>query len=214
MRNQPASDPRAPRERLLDAATRLFCRHGITATGIDLVVAEAGVAKTTLYKAFGSKERLVEAVLDREGLAWRDWFFAATSVPGQDAAGRLRAVFPALKEWFGRAEFYGCPFINAVGEHDKGEDRLRTITLHHKRLVLDHLSALASEAGCQKPEALAHQIGLLMDGATVAALVTRDCGVADAAGGVVEALLASLVPSVTARRRRHGSETAPSLLAS
>ena len=52
------------RERLIEAASRLFCRYGINAVGVDTVVAEAGTAKATLYKAFGSKEKLVEAVLE------------------------------------------------------------------------------------------------------------------------------------------------------
>ena len=63
----------SPRERLILAATRLFCAHGIAATGVDAVLREAGVAKMTLYKLFGSKDRLVEAVLDEEGRRWRGW---------------------------------------------------------------------------------------------------------------------------------------------
>lgn len=179
----------APRDRLLDAATRLFCRFGINATGIDLVVSEAGVAKTTLYTTFGSKDRLVEAVLEREGAAWRDWFFAALDVVADDPAERLRRLFPVLKTWFEREEFFGCPFINAIGESDKAEDRLRAITLKHKRLVLDRIGAMAWEARCSDPPALAHQLGLLMDGATVAAMVTRDSAVADAAGAAAAALI-------------------------
>ena len=59
--------PGAARERLLLAASDLFCRYGINATGVDAIVAAAGTAKTTLYKAFGSKEGLLRAVL--EGVA-------------------------------------------------------------------------------------------------------------------------------------------------
>lgn len=194
------ADP-APRERLLVAATRLFCRYGINATGIDLVVSEAGTAKTTLYKTFGSKERLVEAVLEREGGAWREWFFAALGGPETPPARRLQRIFPVLKDWFGRAEFFGCPFINAIGEHDKAEDRLRAITLAHKRIVLDGIAELAGRAGCADPHGLAHQIGFLMDGAIVAAMVTRDTAVADAAGVAAEALVAGALPSAPARRR-------------
>ena len=66
----PLSEPPA-RERLLRAAADLFCRRGIHAVGVDAIVEAAGTAKTTLYKLFGSKERLVEAVLEAEGRAWR-----------------------------------------------------------------------------------------------------------------------------------------------
>ena len=51
--------------RLLDTATELFYTEGIAATGVDKVVARAGVSKPTLYAHFGSKDELVAAVLER-----------------------------------------------------------------------------------------------------------------------------------------------------
>jgi AcrR family transcriptional regulator len=142
------------RERLIEAASRLFCRYGINAVGVDTVVAEAGTAKATLYKAFGSKEKLVEAVLEREGRQWRDWFLAGLDA-GEDApVDRLRRIFPLLGEWFAQDRFYGCPFINAIGEHDKAEDRLRAITIAHKKAVLGRIESLALEAGAADPNRL------------------------------------------------------------
>ena len=183
-----------PRARLIEAATRLFCRYGINATGIDLVVAEAGTAKTTLYKAFGSKEGLVEAVLENEGRVWREWFFASLDRPDLSPRDTLKLIFPALKLWFGKAEFFGCPFINAIGEHDKAEDRLRAITLQHKVLVLRRIEEVAAAAGHPAPLAFAHQLGIIMDGATVAAMVTRDDAMADAAGAAAAALIDVAIP--------------------
>lgn len=52
------------RLRLLAAATRLFCRYGINVIGIDAIVAEANVAKATLYKAYGSKDGLIKSALE------------------------------------------------------------------------------------------------------------------------------------------------------
>lgn len=177
-----------PRDRLMEAATRLFCKHGINATGIDAIVSEAGTAKTTLYKLFGSKSDLVEAVLLSESRIWRDWFIAAVDTASGPRA-RLDAIFPVLKRWFSEEDYYGCVFINAVGEHDKDETRLRAITLQHKSFVLAHIAGLARAAGAPDPDYLAHQLGILMDGAIVAAMVTRDPGIADAAGMAANALL-------------------------
>jgi AcrR family transcriptional regulator len=184
----------SPRERLIQSAGRLFCRFGINAVGVDAVVADAGTAKTTLYKNFASKEKLVEAVLEREGQDWRDWFIAGVNRAGGSPRERLSRVFPLLREWFAQERFYGCPFINAVGEHDKGDDRLRAITLRHKTVVLDHLEGLCREAGAADPHRMAHQIGLLIDGAIVAAMVTRDPGCADVADGIWASLLPAPVP--------------------
>jgi AcrR family transcriptional regulator len=172
----------SPRERLMNAATRLFCRHGVNSVGVDAIVAAAGTAKTTLYKLFGSKDGLVEAVLEREGRAWRAWFIAEIDGPGGSATERLERVGAALKQWFSRDDFYGCPFINAVGESDKADDRLRSLAIAHKKIVLERIAALCADAGCREPAEVAHTLGLIIDGTIVAALITRNTAVADTAG--------------------------------
>ena len=188
----PESDDVSPRDRLLEAATQLFCKHGINATGVDAIIAEAGTAKTTLYKLFGSKTNLVHKVLEAEGVRWRSWFIGAIETGGGTPQAKLARVFPALKGWFAEEGYYGCAFINAVGEHDKDDAALRAITITHKSIVLDHLERLAEQAGASDPHALAHQFGLLIDGAIVAAMVTRDPGVADTAALAAKPLLAGL----------------------
>jgi AcrR family transcriptional regulator len=179
----------SPRERLIAAATRLFCRYGVNSVGVDAIVEAAGTAKTTLYKVFGSKDGLVEAVLDREGRAWRAWFVGEIDGPGGAAADRLARIGPALRQWFSRDDFYGCPFINAVGESDKADDRMRTLALAHKKVVLERLADLCAEAGCREPGEVAHTLGLVIDGAIVAALVTRNSAVADTASRACAAVL-------------------------
>jgi AcrR family transcriptional regulator len=182
-------DEESARGRLLSAATHLFCKNGINATGIDAIIDEAGTAKTTLYKLFGSKTNLVHAVLESEGKQWREWFIGAIEAGGGDAQTKLTRIFPALKSWFGEERFYGCPFINAVAEHDKDQKQFRAIALKHKKVVLAHIEKLAGEMGAAEPEMLAHQLALLIDGAIVAAMVSRNPGVADTAGLAAGSLL-------------------------
>jgi AcrR family transcriptional regulator len=176
-----AGDDESARGRLLSAATHLFCKDGINATGIDAIINEAGTAKTTLYKLFGSKTNLVHAVLESEGKQWREWFIGAIESGGGDAEKKLSRIFPALKSWFGEERFYGCPFINAVAEHDKDQKQFRNIAMKHKKVVLAHIEKLAAEMGAAEPEILAHQLALLIDGAIVAAMVSRNPAVADTA---------------------------------
>src|SRR5450432_561739 len=177
-----ASDDESAHDRLLSAATHLFCKNGINATGIDAIIDEAGTAKTTLYKLFGSKTNLVHAVLESEGKQWREWFIAAIEAGGGDPQTKLARIFPALKSWFGEERFYGCPFINAVAEHDKDQKQFRNIAMRHKKVVLAHIEKLAGEMGAAEPEVLAHQLALLIDGAIVAAMVSGNPAVADTAG--------------------------------
>jgi AcrR family transcriptional regulator len=185
-----AGDEESARERLLNAATRLFCKNGINATGIDAIINEAGTAKTTLYKLFGSKTNLVHAVLESEGKQWREWFIGAMESGGGDPQVKLARMFPALKSWFGEERFYGCPFINAVGEHDKDAKQFRAIAMRHKKVVLAHIEKLAGEMGAADPVILAHQLALLIDGSIVAAMVSRDPGVADTAALAAGSLFA------------------------
>ncbi len=192
---EPAEAAAPPRERLIRAATRLFCAYGISATGVDAVLRESGVAKMTLYKIFGSKDRLVEAVLEQEGRRWRDWFLTELTRGEAPPRIKLGRVFPMLREWFEQESFYGCPFINAVGEHDKNDTRLRALAIEHKTAVLDQIERLAAEAGASSPNELAHQIGLLMDGAIVAAMVTRQPATADLAGAACNAVLDARLPT-------------------
>jgi AcrR family transcriptional regulator len=200
-----ASDEESARGRLLSAATHLFCKNGINATGIDAIIDEAGTAKTTLYKLFGSKTNLVHAVLESEGRQWREWFIGAIEAGGGDPQTKLARIFPALKSWFGEERFYGCPFINAVAEHDKDQKQFRAIALKHKKVVLAHIEKLAGEMGAAEPEMLAHQLALLIDGAIVAAMVSRNPAVADTAGLAAGSLLA---PSKLKKARRTATAAA------
>ncbi|WP_315728572.1 MULTISPECIES: TetR/AcrR family transcriptional regulator [unclassified Bradyrhizobium] len=183
-------DDESAHGRLLGAATRLFCKDGINATGIDAIINEAGTAKTTLYKLFGSKTALVHAVLESEGRQWREWFIGEIERGGGDAETKLSRIFPALKSWFSEDRFYGCPFINAVAEHDKDQKQFRTIAMRHKKVVLTHIEKLAREMGALDPESFAHQLALLIDGAIVAAMVSRNPDVADTAGIAANSLFA------------------------
>jgi len=200
-----ANDEESARGRLLSAATHLFCKNGINATGIDAIIDEAGTAKTTLYKLFGSKTNLVHAVLESEGKQWREWFIGAIEAGGGEPQAKLARIFPALKSWFGEERFYGCPFINAVAEHDKDQKQFRAVALKHKKVVLAHIEKLAAEMGAAEPETLAHQLALLIDGAIVAAMVSRNPAVADTAGLAAGSLLA---PSRLKKAKRASSAAA------
>jgi AcrR family transcriptional regulator len=203
-----ASDEESARGRLLSAATHLFCKNGINATGIDAIIDEAGTAKTTLYKLFGSKTNLVHAVLESEGRQWREWFIGSIEAGGGSPQEKLARIFPTLKSWFGEERFYGCPFINAVAEHDKDQKQFRAIALKHKKVVLAHIEKLAGDMGAAEPEMLAHQLALLIDGAIVAAMVSRNPAVADTAGLAAGSLLGPSKPKKAKRASNASAELA------
>ncbi len=177
------------KERILIAASELFCRYGINAIGVDAIINKAGTAKTTLYKIFGSKEVLVKEVLIREGLQWRQRLFNALDALEKPADYKLLAIFDELEKWFSEEQYYGCPFINAVGEHDKLDDLIRTITLDHKKQVLQKIETLLNESGVQDAESVGHEFAVLIDGAIVASLITKDPQVAQTAKRTAQAIM-------------------------
>jgi AcrR family transcriptional regulator len=189
----PASAPPVPpRDRLVDTAARLFSRDGFHATGIDRVLAEAGVAKMTLYKHFRSKDELVAAVLDRRSagvLAAVEEAVAAAS----DARGRLLALFDVLATWCGGPSFEGCLFANAASEYGRREDPVHAAAARSKRGIRDLLLREAVAARAPDPAALADELMLLHEGAIAVAYVTGDDGAAararDLAGRAVDRVL-------------------------
>ena len=172
------------REHLVETALRLFYTHGFHATGIDKILAEAGVAKMTLYKHFRSKDELILAALRRRDELFRNWLMGAMEQAGSDPHARMLAMFDALDDWFnGRAlsalGFHGCAFIKAAGEFDDPDHAVHRASAEHKRMIVDYLAGLAVAAGAAEPKALAEQLALLKEGAIVTAQVR---GMRQAAG--------------------------------
>ena len=118
------------RERILATAYRLFSREGIRATGVDKVIAEAGVTKVTFYRHFPSKDALILAFLDLRHRRWMEWFVDALD---RHAHGHRRpAVVSAIAEWLTADSFRGCAFINSVNEIGAELPEVHAITARHK----------------------------------------------------------------------------------
>ena len=155
------------RERILDTATQLFYRDGIHRVGIDLVIAESGVAKMSLYRHFGSKEELVLAFLDRINTAWFTWL--QKRVSSARVPQRPLTVFDALGEWFRTPTFRGCPFVSSAAEFRDPADPVHQAAWAFKRGLRDYFQTLLREAGRTDHAALADAFLLLADGAMVRA---------------------------------------------
>src|ERR1700760_139707 len=115
-----APDRIPARERLLAAADELFYEEGVHSVGIDRVIERAGVAKATLYSAFGSKDQLVRAYLAARHAATRDRMTRELAARYRTPRERLLGVFDVLGELFGEPGFRGCPFISACAEARPG----------------------------------------------------------------------------------------------
>ena len=159
------------RERVLQAAYDLFCREGINAVGIDRLVAEAGVAKMSLYRHFRSKEELVLAVLDLREKLWRaDWLEAEVERRAPPGKERLLAIFDLFDEWFRRDDYEGCFFTNSLIESHDPLSRIADESVRKLENVRVFVEGLAQEMEMVDAEGFSRVWQLLMLGAITAAV--------------------------------------------
>ena len=163
----PSTAPASPsaRDRILLTAHDLFYRHGIRATGIDRVIAEAGVTKVTFYRHFPSKNDLVLAFLAYRHQTWMAWFTGALSRHVSHQARPLDALVPALREWMDSDPYRGCAFINATAELGSTSPEATAIVREHKADMTAAIATLLPPGRGRKADAEA--IALAVDGAIV-----------------------------------------------
>ena len=156
------------RQRILETAQRLFYRDGFRAVGIDTIIAEAGVAKMSLYRHFPSKDDLIVAYLEESNRQYWEWLDDAVDHL-DDPEAKLIGMFEAIEKLATSPECLGCTFQGTAAEFPDRDHPGHQVALAHKRKVRDRFAQLAADAGLRDPEELADRLLLLMDGAWVAA---------------------------------------------
>ncbi|MET7441267.1 TetR/AcrR family transcriptional regulator [Streptomyces sp. NPDC005496] len=175
-------------ERILTAAADLFYAHGLRGVGIDQVLEMSGVAKSTLYAHFRTKEELIAAYLRRTDDSWMAQLQAAAARAGDKPQDHLVGLFDALTDAFDRHGFFGCPFVSAAVEADL-DSEARAITMQHTQRRHAWLTELSEQAGAESPGALARHIGLLIDGALTSGRLLQDRAVVDEAKSAARRLV-------------------------
>ncbi|AEQ53562.1 transcriptional regulator, TetR family [Pelagibacterium halotolerans B2] len=137
--------------------------------GLERLLSASGVGRASFYRHFASKDDLVITMLRGHDRAYREWL--ETRV--HDLGGDPLAVFDALAERSNWSDYRGCAFINAMAEMADPASPVFLIAKEHKRAVADFLKKRLAAAGYRDTEALALQLVLLIDGATVTALHER-----------------------------------------
>ena len=180
----------AARQRILDTAFRLFYARGIRAVGVDLIIAESGVAKATFYKHFPAKDDLVVAYLDKVDVIWTGQLTSAAEASGPAPAEQLVGMFDALASACRREGYRGCAFINAAAESQPGT-AVHDRTVAHKTAVRAWVRDLAEAAGAPDPESLARSLTLLLDGGLASGSLDAGPDAPEAAKGSARALVAA-----------------------
>lgn len=173
----------APKDQVFQTASKLFYQHGYRAIGVDTIAAESGIGKMTLYRHYPAKDDLITAYLkDSNDLFWNN--FDAITKDAPNPREKLLAFFESLQEYVKTPACYGCPFLNVATEYPETDYPGHQVAIKHKQSVRVRFRQLAKEAGAKKPDVLANQLFLLMDGAYMA---SRMFGANNPAAQVAEA---------------------------
>lgn len=161
-----------PRDRVLDAAARLFIREGVHAVGVDRLAQEAQVSKRSIYQHFESKDGIVADMLQEYGPRVVAGYFSDEN-DEDSPRDRVLHVFDALHRSADASDFYGCPFVNVATELRDREHPAAQVAQHFKRELTAYFERQAEAAGAASPRVLAVQLTLLFDGASASAAL---CG--------------------------------------
>jgi AcrR family transcriptional regulator len=189
---QAAADagPLDVRGRILETASDLFYRNGVRAVGVDLIVEQSGVAKTSLYRHFQTKDDLVAAFLQREDEDfWSCWDTAALPL-----AANPHAELEAHLAWIGariaRPNYRGCPQLNVAAEFSEPDHPARAVATAHKIELRRRLAGIAKRMGARRPEELAAQLALVIDGAFMSGTLLATQGATRVLVAAARALIA------------------------
>ncbi len=188
MARSKSSRPSA-RDRILATATELFYKEGVQNVGIDRIIAESGVAKMSLYNNFKSKDDLIAAYLQQQDESWGRWFTRRVEEIATEPREQLLTVFDVLQEWFEEPNFRGCAFINSAVELANPDHPGYQVSLRHQQVIADYLFTLAKAAELPDPETIMQQLVILVNGATIVAMLEQSSKAAQQAKQAAAVLL-------------------------
>ena len=178
------------RKRILETAEKLFYSEGIRGVGIDRVIAEAGVAKMTLYNHFSSKDELILEVLKYREEQFESWLKQAMERNQSKGMSPLQAFFAAIRSWFKKADYRGCSFINATTELADAHHAASQFSTEHKQRFREMLTDIIIKSEGPKAAAAAPAIHILVEGAIVTSVCEGNAEAADIAEQAANVLIA------------------------
>ena len=156
------------RERVLDAADRLYYGRGIQSVGMDELRRASGVSLKGLYGVFPSKAAIVLEVLDRRHAMWNTGVTERVA-RAETPRAKLLAIYDYLADWFSDDTFRGCGFINAFAELGSISPEVAERARDHKSGFQSYVARLVADAGAHQD--LAPQLSILAEGAQTTAAI-------------------------------------------
>ena len=190
------------RERVLNAADRLYYGRGIQSVGMDELRRASGVSLKGLYGVFPSKATIVLEVLDRRHTLWNTGVTDRVA-RAETPRAKLLAIYDYLSDWFSDDTFRGCGFINAFAELGSISPEVAERAREHKSGFQSYVARLVADAGADPH--LAPQLSILAEGAQTTAAIAGTPEAAVHARRAAEILIdAAMIAGATS-----ASESAP-----
>jgi AcrR family transcriptional regulator len=198
LKSQPAQasdDATSVRDRILQTASALFYQEGTRAVGVDLIVERSGVAKTSLYRYFPTKDHLIKEFLASEDRDfWRQWDKVSAAYAEQPKK-ELDAQLQWIGERIARAAYRGCPQINIAAEYADESHPARLVAVAHKAELRRRLGIIASRMALREPEHFALQMAIVIDGALSSGRALHDEGPVKFLHGIARTLVSASTKS-------------------
>ncbi|WP_252730287.1 TetR/AcrR family transcriptional regulator, partial [Chryseobacterium indologenes] len=159
------------KDRIIRVASDLFYKQGFNSTGINQIIAEAGIAIGSLYNHFSSKNDLLQAYLLQEELEWFNGFEEGTGKIS-DPKEKLLSLIDYRIKLQRSSQFAGCHFIKIISEIGDTNPAVSEFVKKHKEKQKDLIRTMVIECGGDA-EALTGNIFLLIEGAVVTSTITK-----------------------------------------
>ena len=177
------------RDHLVQTALDLFHKNGYRGTGVEKILATAGVSKPTLYRHFNSKDELIIAALDKWDEDTRAWLRQEMETRGETPRDQVLALFDALADWFEDVGFHGCILNNATVEFAERDNPIHQAAASHKRKFAELVRHLVAAADVMDPDEVTAELMIIMEGAIITAHGQERSGAALRARAIAESVL-------------------------
>lgn len=157
------------RQRIIEAAFRLFDERGIQHVSMDAIAEAAETTKMGVYRHFSSRDVLVDEWLSATIAKYRGVLEEIECLYPEDPHAQLREWIVHVLEGLPAISYRGCPFVNTIAEVSDPEHPLRQKIRKHKLDQVERLRVLCTKAGLSDPDAVTAQITFMLEGAQVAA---------------------------------------------
>lgn len=180
------------RETIIKTASNLFYQNGYNLTGINEIIKEAGIAKSTLYNHFTSKDDICVAYLAYLNVPFLKNIkeFALSKPKGKK---QLIALFDFLEDFFFDKNFNGCWCINTISEIPRENKKIRTEIQKEKKEFLELILFLVEANFSEKPKnetaVLSKQIYLIYESAISESHIQQDVWPIKTAKNIINKLI-------------------------